>query len=425
MDRRVVVTGIGMVTPLGVSCAKSWQNIVDSKSGIKIIEGFDSSDLPEGISRVAGEVKFGESALGLFNPEDFFLEKKDIRKTDKFMWFGLSAATEAIADSHWEPANEEEAGRTGVVIGSGIGGLESIQETGKVVVEKGIRKISPFFVPKSLINLVAGHISIKYGFTGPNLAFSTACSTGTHSIGEAANIIARDDADVMVAGGTEAPICMLGVGGFSNMHALSIKFNDRPDRASRPWDRDRDGFVIAEGAGVMVLEEYEHAKNRGANIYCEIRGYGLSGDAYHITAPDAEARGARRSMAMALKKARLNPEDIDYINAHSTSTQVGDKLEFSAVRDVFEGSREKLLMSSTKSALGHMLGAAGAVEAIFTALAIRDGIAPPTLNLDNVDEDCRGIDLIPHEARKKDIKFAMSNSFGFGGTNATIILGKV
>ncbi|MDR2777331.1 MAG: beta-ketoacyl-ACP synthase II [Rickettsiales bacterium] len=425
MGRRVVVTGVGMVTPLGVGCQRTWRNLINSKSGIGVISRFDSSGLPEGVSRVAGEVKFGEAALGLFDPEEFFPEKKDVRKTDRFMWYGMGAAAEAIADSDWRPENEEDMERTGVVVGSGIGGLESIQNTGIIVFEKGVKRISPFFVPESLINLVAGHISIRYLFKGPNLALSTACSTGTHALGEAMEIIVRDDADVMVAGGTEAPVCVLGVGGFSNMRALSTRFNSEPERASRPWDRDRDGFVVSEGAGIVVLEEYEHAKKRGANIYCEVIGYGLGGDAYHITAPDAEAGGAKRSMRMALRKARLNPEEIDYVNAHSTSTPIGDRLEFEAVREVFRGHENRLLMSSTKSAIGHMLGAAGSVEAIFLVLAIRDGIVPPTLNLDNVDDDCRGIDLVPHEARRRDIRIAMSNSFGFGGTNASIIMKKI
>jgi 3-oxoacyl-[acyl-carrier-protein] synthase II len=285
--------------------------------------------------------------------------------------------------------------------------------------------MTPFFVPGSLVNLAAGHVSIKYGFTGPNLALSTACSTGVHALGEAAAIVARDDADVMIAGGTEAPICALGVGGFSNMRALSTRFNSEPEKASRPWDRDRDGFVMAEGAGILVLEEYEHAKKRSANIYCEVLGYGLGGDAFHITAPDAEGRGAKKSMTMALRKAGLNPEDIDYVNAHGTSTPIGDRIEFDAVRNIFKGCEGKLLMSSTKSATGHMLGAAGSVEAIFLVMALRNSVVPPTLNLDNVDSGLDGIDLVPHESREKNVRFAMSNSFGFGGTNSTIIMKKI
>jgi 3-oxoacyl-[acyl-carrier-protein] synthase II len=413
-----------MVTPLGVDCRSTWQNLLEGRSGLGAIDRFDCSGLPESLSKVAGEVKCGESSRGLFDPEEFFSEKKDVRKADRFIWYGLGAAAEAVADSGWRPTNEEELSRTGVIVGSGIGGLESIQNTGEIIVEKGVRRISPFFIPESLINLVAGHISIRYGFTGPNLSMVTACSTGAHALGEAAEIIARDDADVMVAGGAEAPICLMGVGGFSSMHALSTKFNGEPERASRPWDRDRDGFVISEGAGILVLEEYEHARRRGANIYCEVVGYGLSGDAFHVTAPDAQGRGAKRSMAMALRSGGLNPEDIDYINAHGTSTPIGDRVEFSAVRELF-GGKGDVLMSSTKSALGHMLGAAGSTESIFLILAIRDGVVPPTLNLDNVDEECRGIDLVPWEARRREVRFAMSNSFGFGGTNATVIMRKI
>lgn len=425
MSRRVVITGIGMVTPLGCGCELVWNNLINSKSGIGKITRFDTSELPDSISKIAGEINLNPEDPNSFKPEDFLSEKKDVKKTDKFVWYGLGAADEAINDSGWKPTNEEDLDRTGVIIGSGIGGIEPIQRTSIESFQKGIKKISPFFIPASLVNLISGHVSIRYGFRGPNLSIVTACASGTHTIGEAMEIIKRGDADTMITGGSESPICTIAVGGFSAMHALSTKFNDEPQKASRPWDRDRDGFVISEGAGVLVLEEYEHAKKRGAKIYCEIIGYGMSGDGYHITSPDPNGIGAKKAVNMALEKAKINPDEIDYINAHGTSTPAGDIPEFNVVKSIFNNSLDKLCMSSTKSSTGHMLGAAGAVEAIFSAKAIETGIVPPTLNLNNLDEACQGIDLVPHFAKKKNISCVLSNSFGFGGTNATVILKKI
>ena len=422
MVRRVVVTGLGMVTPLGNNVDSSWESIINSKSGIKKISLFDTNDLPDSISKVAGEINVSEEDNNAFNPT-LYIEKKDIKKMDRFIWFGIAAAEEAIKDSGWQPTSDEEKQNTGVIIGSGIGGLTSIQDTSISTVEKGIKRISPFFIPSALINLVSGHVSIKYGFSGPNLAPVTACATGSHAIGEAMEIIKRGDADIMVAGGTEAAICQIGIGGFSAMHALST--NQDPSKASRPWDKDRDGFVMGEGAGVLVLEEYEHAKKRGARIYAEVVGYGLTGDAYHITAPDSSSGGAKRAVKMALKKANMNPEDIGYINAHGTSTPMGDVLEFNAIKDTFSSCLDKIYMSSTKSATGHLLGAAGAIEAIFSIKAIQNGILPPTLNLDNPDEACNGIDLIPHKSKEVKVNTVLSNSFGFGGTNASLIFKKI
>ena len=422
MVRRVVVTGLGMVTPLGNNVDSSWESIINSKSGIKKISLFDTNDLPDSISKVAGEINVSEEDNNAFNPT-LYIEKKDIKKMDRFIWFGIAAAEEAIKDSGWQPTSDEEKQNTGVIIGSGIGGLTSIQDTSISTVEKGIKRISPFFIPSALINLVSGHVSIKYGFSGPNLAPVTACATGSHAIGEAMEIIKRGDADIMVAGGTEAAICQIGIGGFSAMHALST--NQDPSKASRPWDKDRDGFVMGEGAGVLVLEEYEHAKKREAKIYAEVVGYGLTGDAYHITAPDSSSGGAKRAVKMALKKANMNPEDIGYINAHGTSTPMGDVLEFNAIKDTFSSCLDKIYMSSTKSATGHLLGAAGAIEAIFSIKAIQNGILPPTLNLDNPDEACNGIDLIPHKSKEVKVNAVLSNSFGFGGTNASLIFKKI
>ena len=422
MVRRVVVTGLGMVTPLGNNVDSSWEGIINSKSGIKKISLFDTNDLPDSISKVAGEINVSEEDNNAFNPT-LYIEKKDIKKMDRFIWFGIAAAEEAIKDSGWQPTSDEEKQNTGVIIGSGIGGLTSIQDTSISTVEKGIKRISPFFIPSALINLVSGHVSIKYGFSGPNLAPVTACATGSHAIGEAMEIIKRGDADIMVAGGTEAAICQIGIGGFSAMHALST--NQDPSKASRPWDKDRDGFVMGEGAGVLVLEEYEHAKKRGAKVYAEVVGYGLTGDAYHITAPDSSSGGAKRAVKMALKKANMNPEDIGYINAHGTSTPMGDVLEFNAIKDTFSSCLDKIYMSSTKSATGHLLGAAGAIEAIFSIKAIQNGILPPTLNLDNPDEACNGIDLIPHKSKEVKVNAVLSNSFGFGGTNASLIFKKI
>ena len=414
--RRVVVTGIGLVSPLGGDAASSWANLVAGKSGIGPISGFETADLP---SRIAGHVPRGEGS-GLFNATDY-VEAKDLRKNDPFIVFGIAAAAQAMADSGYEPRTEEEQERAGVQIGSGIGGLQTIAETTLTLERSGPRRVSPFFIPASLINLVSGQVSIRHGLKGPNHSAVTACSTGAHAIGDAARFIALDDADVMVAGGAEAAICRIGIAGFCAARALSTGFNDEPERASRPWDRDRDGFVMGEGAGVVVLEELEHARRRGARIYAEVKGYGVSGDAHHVTAPAPEHAGAYRSMRNALRRAGLEPSEIDYVNAHGTSTPLGDELEFGAVKRLFGPAAAKLKMSSTKSAIGHLLGAAGSAEAIFSILAMRDGVVPPTLNLDNPSEDCHGIDLVPHEARELKVRAALSNSFGFGGTNATLI----
>ncbi len=416
--RRVVVTGLGLVTPLGSGVEPTWQRLIAGKSGIRAIQNFDVSDLP---SKVAGQVPSGETAEGLFNADDY-MEPKEQRKSDRFIIYGMAAAGQAIADAGWVPEDEEARERTGVLIGSGIGGLETIHETATVLADRGPRRVSPFFIPAALINLVSGQVSIRYGFKGPNHAVVTACSTGAHAIGDASRMIALEDADVMVAGGAEAAVCRIGVAGFCASRALSTHFNDTPERASRPWDRDRDGFVIGEGAGIVVLEELEHARRRGAKIYAEVVGYGMSGDAYHITAPSEDGSGAYRSMRAALKRARLNPEDIDYINAHGTSTPLGDEIEHGAVRRLFGSHAAELSMSSTKSAIGHLLGAAGAVEAIFSILALRDGVVPPTLNLDNPSSGCEGIDLVPGEAKERPVRAALSNSFGFGGTNASLVL---
>jgi 3-oxoacyl-[acyl-carrier-protein] synthase II len=424
MDKkRVVITGIGIVSPLGSTVKSNWHSIINSKSGISKITRFNTTEMPDSISKVAGEIKFGTEE------NQFDLEKfvpiKDQKKMDRFIHYALGAASEAIEDSGWQPQDEESKMRTGVIVGSGIGGLETIQHTCEKMVEQGIKKISPFFIPASLINLTSGHISIKYGFKGPNHSVVTACATGSHAIGDAGEIIKRGDADVMIVGGAEAAICELGIGGFSAMHALSTKYNDNPTKASRPWDKDRDGFVMSEGSAVLVLEEYEHAKKRGAKIYGELIGYGLAGDAYHMALPETEGKGQKAAMRMALKYAELNPENIDYINAHGTSTPLGDGIEFNGVKEIFSNCLNKIHMSSTKSATGHLLGAAGAIEAIFSLLAIRDGILPPTLNLENVSEDCQGIDLVPLVAKQHEIKYVLSNSFGFGGTNASLIFKKI
>jgi len=418
--RRVVVTGVGLVTPLACGVDASWSRLVDGQSGIRSIQSFDTSDLP---SKIAGQVPRGESASGGFNADEWMLPK-DQRKVDTFILYGVAAAQQAVEDSGWQPASDEERERTGVLIGSGIGGLESIYEASLLLVEKGPRRLSPFFIPSALINLAAGQVSIRYGFRGPNHAVVTACSTGTHAIGDAARMIQWGDADVMVAGGAEAAICRLGIAGFSASRALSTRYNDTPDRASRPWDEGRDGFVMGEGAGVVMLEELEHAKKRGARVYGEVLGYGLSGDAHHITAPPGDGNGGYRAMQAALKSAGFTPDRIDYINAHGTSTPLGDEIEFHAVKRLFGPAAEKVTMSSTKSAIGHLLGAAGAVEAIFCLLAIRDNVAPPTINLENPSPACVGIDLAPQEARERKIDVALSNSFGFGGTNASLVLGR-
>lgn len=415
--RRVVVTGMGMVTPLACGVGPSWKKLIAGESGIRGTTGFDVSDLS---SRVAGQVPRGDGE-GLFNP-NHWVEPKDQRKMDDFIVFAMAAAIEAVRDSGWMPQDEDSRERTGVMIGSGIGGLPGICEGAITLVEKGPRRISPFFIPACLINLASGHVSIRYGFTGPNHAVVTACSTGAHALGDATRLIQHGDADVMVAGGTEAAVCRMGVAGFAAARALSTGFNDRPEKASRPWDKDRDGFVMGEGAGIVVLEELEHARARGAKIYAEIIGYGLSGDAYHITAPAPNGQGGFRAMRNALRDAKLDVGDIDYINAHGTSTPLGDEIELGAVKRLFGPAAYQLSMSSTKSAIGHLLGAAGSVEAIFSILAMNSGVVPPTLNLDNPSEGC-DIDLVPLKAKERKVRFVMSNSFGFGGTNACLIFG--
>jgi 3-oxoacyl-[acyl-carrier-protein] synthase II len=415
--RRVVVTGLGMVSPLANGVEESWSRLVAGESGAGPITKFDASDMP---CRIACEIKRGDGSDGTFNPGQW-VDHKDLRRYDTFMIYALAAAKQAVADSGWEAKSDEDKYATGVLIGSGIGGLPSIEATTLQLYEKGPRRVSPFFIPGSLINLAAGVVSIEYGFKGPNHAVVTACATGSHAIGDASRMIALGDAEVMVAGGTEAAISRLGIAGFIACKALSTGFNDEPERASRPYDRERDGFVMGEGAGVVVLEELEHAKARGAKIYAEVIGYGMSGDAYHITAPSENGEGAYRCMQAALRRAGISAHDVDYINAHGTSTPLGDEIELKAVERLMGNKFNGLSMSSTKSSTGHLLGAAGAVEAIFSILAIRDNVVPPTLNLDNpsVDTD---IDLVPLKARKKDVNTVLSNSFGFGGTNASLIM---
>ena len=414
--RRVVVTGIGLVTPLACGVEESWSRLIASKSGARKLEGFETSDLA---TRIGCQVPRGDGTAGTFNP-DQWMDPKEQRRVDDFILFGMAAAKQAVADSGWKPATEEDRCRTGVLIGSGIGGLNGIAETALLLQEKGPRRVSPFFIPGRLINLVSGYASIEFGYKGPNHAVVTACATGAHAIGDAARLIALDDADVMLAGGAEAAIGRIGIAGFNACRALSTAFNDTPEKASRPYDRDRDGFVMGEGAGMVMLEEYGHAKARGAKIYGEVKGYGLSGDAFHITAPSEDGDGGFRAMQMALKRSGLTPSDIDYVNAHGTST-MADGIELGAVERFMGNAAAKVSMSSTKSSIGHLLGAAGAVEAIFCLLAMRDQIVPPTLNLDNPDVETT-IDLVPHIARKREVRAAMSNSFGFGGTNAALIL---
>lgn len=415
--RRVVVTGLGLVTPLACGVEETWSRLIKGESALRKITTFDTSDLP---SRVAANVRLGDGSDGTFD-SDHWMDSKERRRVDDFIVFAMGAAKQAFDDSGLVLDTEEKQARAGVMMGSGIGGLNGIAEAAITLQEKGPRKISPFFIPGRLINLASGHISIKFGLKGPNHAVVTACSSGAHAIGDAARMIALDDADVMVAGGAEAAICRLGMAGFAACRALSTGFNDEPHRASRPYDRDRDGFVMGEGSGVVVLEELEHAKKRGAKIYAEVRGYGMSGDAHHITAPAEDGNGGFRSMQMALKRAGFMPSDIDYVNAHGTSTPLGDEIELRAVERLFGNAAENVSMSSTKSSIGHLLGAAGAVEAIFCILALRDQICPPTLNLDNPSVETK-IDLVPHKAKKRQIRAALSNSFGFGGTNATLIL---
>jgi 3-oxoacyl-[acyl-carrier-protein] synthase II len=414
--RRVVVTGIGLVTPLGVGTDNNWRRLLAGESGLRAIQSFDVSDLP---AKIGGQVPRGSTESGLFNTDDW-VPPKDQKKMDLFIIYAIGAAVQAIEDSGWKPQDDESRERTGVMIGSGIGGLPGIAEMALTLHERGPRRVSPFFIPASLINLASGNVSIRYGFKGPNHAVVTACSTGAHALGDAARLIQIDDADVMVCGGAEAAICRLGMAGFAASRALSTNFNDEPSRASRPWDKDRDGFVMGEGAGIVVLEEYEHAKQRGAKIYGELIGYGMSGDAHHVTAPAEDGNGAFRSMRNALKRANLAPDRIDYINAHGTSTPLGDEIELGAVKRLFGDHAYKLSMSSTKSAIGHLLGAAGSVEAIFSILAMRDGVAPPTLNLENPSPGC-DIDLVPKQAKERKIRHVLSNSFGFGGTNASLI----
>ena len=415
----MVITGIGAVTPLSANAEGTWNKLINAESGIGKITLFDASECP---CKIAGEVKHGDGEH-LFNP-DKYIDPKEQRKMDRFIHFAVAAADQAIADSGWKAESEEQKYRTGVMIGSGIGGLPAIEKTVLHMKEKGVKKISPFFIPQSLINLAAGQVSIKHGFMGPNHAIVTACATGSHAIGDSARMIEYSDVDIMIAGGAECAICESGIGGFSALRALSTNFNDNPQAGSRPWDKDRDGFVMGEGAGILVLEEYEHAKKRGAKIYAEIIGYGMSGDAYHMTAPESSGRGSTHAMKVALKHAGLNPENIDYINAHGPSTPLGDEIEVASVKKVFGDHAYKLSMSSTKSAIGHLLGAAGAVEAIFSILAIRDNVAPPTLNLDSPSENC-DIDLVAKQAKQRKIDIAMSNSFGFGGTNACLILKRI
>ncbi len=415
MLRRVVVTGLGILSPLGNGVNYTWERLLSGQSGIKKITDFDVSDLP---SKVAAQIKVGQEPDQYF--PDNYMAPKEQRKVEPFILYAIAAAAEALKDANWLPQNEDDRCKTGVMVGSGIGGLQGIYETSLIMHEKGPRRVSPFFIPSCLINLASGHISIKFGLKGPNHSVVTACSTGAHAIGDAARLIALGDADVMVAGGTEGSVNRISIAGFSAVRALSTSFNDEPTKASRPWDVARDGFVMSEGSGIVVLEELDHAKRRGAKIYAELIGYGLSGDAYHITAPSPEGDGAYRAMVNAIKRANIRPDQIDYINAHGTSTPLGDEIELGAVKRLFGPAAYKLSMSSTKSSLGHLLGAAGSVEAIISILALRDQIVPPTLNLDNPSPSC-DIDLVPHKAKKRDVRFVLSNSFGFGGTNASLI----
>jgi 3-oxoacyl-[acyl-carrier-protein] synthase II len=416
--RRVVVTGLGLVTPLASGVEETWRRLLEGQSGAGTIQRFDANHLA---TNYACEVPRGDGSDGTFNADDW-LEPKEQRKIDDFILFGIAAAEMAVRDANWTPADEEDRLRTGVMIGSGIGGLSSIADTAVLIKERGPRRVSPFFIPGALINLISGQVSIRYGFKGPNHSVVTACSTGAHAIGDASRLIQHGDADVMIAGGAEAAICEIGIAGFNACKALSTKRTDDPTAASRPYDTDRDGFVMGEGAGIVVLEEYEHAKARGARIYAEILGYGLSGDAYHITAPSESGEGGERSMRAALKNAGLEPADVDYINAHGTST-MADTIELGAVERMMGDAAANVTMSSTKSCTGHLLGAAGAIEAIFSILAIRDQVAPPTINLDNPATQTP-IDLAPNTKRERKIDVALSNSFGFGGTNASIVIGK-
>jgi 3-oxoacyl-[acyl-carrier-protein] synthase II len=415
--RRVVVTGLGMVSPLGCGVEPTWKRILNGESGARRIESFDVSDLQ---TKIACTVVRGDGTNDTFNP-DKWMEPKDQRKVDDFIIFAMGAAGQALDDANWHPQSEEDKCATGTMIGSGIGGLNGIAETAILLKERGPRRVSPFFIPGRLINLASGYVSIAHGLKGPNHSVVTACSTGAHAVGDAARLIALGDADVMVAGGAESPISRIGIAGFNAARALSTGFNETPEKASRPYDKDRDGFVMGEGAGVLVLEELEHAQRRGARIYAEVIGYGLSGDAYHITSPSPDGDGGFRSMSAALKRAGIAASDLDYINAHGTSTPLGDEIELGAVERLLGNAASKVAMSSTKSSTGHLLGAAGAIEAIFAILAIRDNVVPPTINLDNPSVET-AIDLVPHTAKKREVNVALSNSFGFGGTNASVVV---
>lgn len=418
--RRVVITGLGIVSPLGCGVEASWKRLIAGESGARRVTDFDVSDLS---CQIACLIPRGTYAEGGYNPDEW-MEPKEQRKVDDFIVYAVAAADQALKDADWHPETADDAARSGVLIGSGIGGLQGIEKAALLLAEKGPKRISPFFIPGRLINLASGYVSIRHGLRGPNHAVVTACSTGAHAVGDASRLIALGDADVMVAGGTESPICRLALAGFAACRALSTHFNEEPAKASRPYDRDRDGFVMGEGAGILVLEELEHARARGAKIYAEVIGYGLSGDAYHITAPAEDGDGAHRCMQMAVQRAGIPPSSIDYVNAHGTSTPMGDEIELSAVERLFGASTNQLTMSSTKSATGHLLGAAGAVEAIYSVLTIRDNIVPPTLNLDNPSVETL-IDLVPHKAQSKDVNTVLSNSFGFGGTNASLIFRRV
>lgn len=420
--RRVVVTGLGLVTPLGKNVSQTWSNLIKGKSGIRVVQQCDVSDLA---CKIAGEVKTVQGMVAPIDDTylnlDDFIVPKDQSKIGRYGLLGIAAADEALKDAGWFPDTDYDRERTGVMIASGIGGLEGIYQTSVTLLEKGPRRVSPFFIPSCLINLTSGNISIKYGLKGPNHAVVTACSSGAHALGDAARIIQYGDADIMVAGGTEATVCRIGIAGFASARALSTQYNDRPEEASRPWDQGRDGFVMGEGAGVVILEELEHAKKRGAKIYGEWVGYGMSGDAYHMTAPSEDGNGAFRSMQMAVHRAGINPQEIGYINAHGTSTPLGDMVELKAVKRLFGENTASISMSSTKSAIGHLLGAAGGVEAIFSILAMRDNVLPPTLNLYTPDPECGDMDLVPLKAREKKVNYVLSNSFGFGGTNASLV----
>lgn len=418
--RRVVVTGLGAVTPLGGNASLSWEKIISGKSGIQKIHRFPVDDIACHVAGLVPHITEG----GDFNPDDY-MSAAERGRADTFILYGMAATAQALDDAGWHPTDTHEQERTGVMIGSGIGGLPKIADTAQVLHNQGPRRINPFFVPSMLVNLASGHVQIRYKFKGPNHATVTACSAGTHAIGDAARLIMFGDADVMVAGGAEAAVCRIGLAGFAACRALSTQYNETPEKASRPWDKGRDGFVMGEGSGILVLEEYEHAKKRGAKIYAEVIGYGLSGDAHHITAPAEDGDGAYRAMKAALHNAKLNPEDVDYINAHGTSTPLGDVIEARAVKRLFGDYAKQVAMSSTKSSTGHLLGAAGGIEAVFSVLSLTDNICPPTLNLDDVEEECADINLVPHKAQEKSLNVVMSNSFGFGGTNASVIFRKL